>query len=378
MGDQVNDPTPFSIDFGDHAVADLRDRLRRVRWPEKETVDDWSQGVPLAYLREICEYWANGYDFDQAQQRLNAYSQYRIPIDGLDVHYLHVRSRHAGAVPIVLTHGWPGSFVEFLGVIELLANPADPADAFDVVVPSLPGFGYSGKPMHTGWGVDRIAHAWDELMVHLGYERYGAQGGDWGAMVTTRVAQLHSDHVIGVHVNMPVVAIGADDMTDLTDEEQRWLASIAQHQRWGRGYSEEQSTRPQTIGYGLTDSPVAQCSWIVEKFWAWTDNDGHPEHALTKDQMLDNISVYWFSATAASSARLYRESLRDVDLSPVEAPSGVSIFPKEIFPLSRRWCEKRYTDLRHYNRVDRGGHFAAFEQPSLFADEVRACFRTVR
>ncbi|HQV56437.1 MAG TPA: epoxide hydrolase [Ilumatobacteraceae bacterium] len=374
----MSDMQQFSIHFDPQHVDDLHDRLRRTRWPEAATVDDWSQGVPLTYLRELCDYWANDYDVDAAEDRLNAVPHFLHSIDGLDVHFVHVRSEHPDAMPVVLTHGWPGSFVEFLGVVEALVNPSDPADAFHVVIPSLPGYGFSAKPTKPGWGIERIAHAWDTLMTELGYRRYAVQGGDWGAMVSTRIAQLHPDHVVGAHLNMPVVAIDPATLTDLTADEQAWLARMADHRRWGRGYSEEQSTRPQTIGYGLIDSPVAQCAWIVEKFWAWTDNRGHPEDALSKQQMLDNISVYWFTASAASSARLYWESLNSVNLDPVEVPTGVSVFPKEIFPLSRRWCEQRFTDLRYYNVVARGGHFAAFEQPALFVDELRACFRGLR
>jgi pimeloyl-ACP methyl ester carboxylesterase len=369
---------PFEVAFGEDSIADLRDRLRRARWPEPATVDDWSQGVPLSYLQEVCGYWADGYDFGAAQARLNAFPQYRTSIDGLGIHFIHVRSPHANAVPLILTHGWPGSVVEFLGVIEALANPAEAADAFHVVVPSLPGYGFSDRPDRTGWGLERIADAWDELMQRVGYERYGTQGGDWGAMVATSMAQRFPERVIGVHVNLPVVALGSLDLSDVTPAEQQMLAAIDEHRRWGRGYSEEQSTRPQTVGYGLTDSPVGQCSWILEKFWAWTDCDGHPENALTKEQMLDNISVYWFTATATSSARLYWESLRNVDMRPIEAPSGLSVFPREIIPVSRRWAETRYLDLRWFNELDVGGHFAAFEQPAIFVDEVRSFFRLVR
>lgn len=374
----MSEVVPFTAHFTDDAIVDLRDRLRRTRWPETATVDDWSQGVPLDYLRELCAYWGAGYDFAAAQQRLNRFPQFRTVIDGLGIHFIHVRSSRPDAMPLVLTHGWPGSIVEFLDVIDGLTNPPDTSDAFHVVVPSLPGYGFSDRPSSTGWGIEHTARAWGELMRRLGYERYGAQGGDWGAMVTTGLAQAFPHHVAGVHVNLPIVSLENVAMHDLTTDEQHALAMIADHQRWGRGYSEEQSTRPQTIGYGLTDSPAAQCAWILEKFWAWTDCDGHPERALSKEQMLDNISVYWFTATAASSARMYWESLRGVSLEPVTVPSGISVFPREIFPMSRRWCESRYTDLRMFNRLARGGHFAALEQPAVFVDEVRSFFRLVR
>ena len=369
---------PFRIEYSDDAIADLRDRLRRTRWPEAEPVDDWSQGVPLAYLQELCAYWAEGYDFGAAQARLNAVPHYRTPIDGLGIHFVHVRSPHAGALPLVLTHGWPGSVVEFLGVIDALTNPDDPAHAFHVVAPSLPGYGWSDRPATAGWDVPRIARAWDELMGRLGYHRYGAQGGDWGAMVTTSLAQQAPERLVGIHVNMPVVPLDRAPMDNLTAREQGALTRIRDHAKWGRGYSSQQSTRPQTLGYGLVDSPVGQCAWIVEKFREWTDCAGHPENALTKDQILDNISVYWFTATAASSARLYWESFRNVDNAEVTVPSGVSVFPEELLRVSRRWAQTRFTDLRWFGEPEKGGHFAAFEQPAAFVDEVRGFFRQVR
>lgn len=374
----MTEPQPFTIEWSDAAVADLRERLARTRWPDAETVDDWSQGVPLSYQREVCAYWADGYDFAAAQARLNRFPQFRADVDGLGIHFLHQPSRHADAMPLVLTHGWPGTFVEFLEVIDALADPDDPADAFHVVVPSLPGYAYSDQPTAPGWNVPRVARAWDTLMRDLGYARYGAQGGDWGAMVTTSIGQQRTANVTGIHVNLPVVNFGECDMTDLTDQESRALARVGEHAEWGMGYSAEQSTRPQTLGYGLTDSPAGQCAWILEKFWAWTDNDGHPEDALTKDQMLDDISLYWFTSTATSSARLYWESFKAVDMEPVTCPSGVSSFPKEIIGVSERWARTRFTDLRWFGAPERGGHFAAFEQPEIFVDEVRGFFRTVR
>jgi pimeloyl-ACP methyl ester carboxylesterase len=374
----VSRPQPFSIEWSDESIVDLRQRLAATRWPEPETVDDWSQGVPLSYQREMCEYWADGYDFAAAQARLNRFPQFRHDVDGLGIHFLHQPSRHADALPLVLTHGWPGTFMEFLDVVDALADPEDPADAFHVVVPSLPGYAYSDKPTAPGWDVPRIARAWDTLVRDLGYERYGAQGGDWGAMVTTSIGQQCAERVAGIHVNMPLVNFGECEMTDLTEHEGTALARIGEHAEWGMGYSAEQSTRPQTLGYGLTDSPAGQCAWILEKFWAWTDHDGHPEQALTRDQMLDDISLYWFTASAASSARLYWESFKHVDMEPVTCPSGVSSFPKEILGVSERWARTRFTDLRWYGAPRRGGHFAAFEQPEAFVDEVRGFFRTVR
>ncbi len=368
----------FHIEYSDDAIADLRNRLGHTRWPEKETVDDWSQGIPLSSVQELCEYWADGYDFALAQDRLNRFPHYRSAIDGLGIHFIHARSPHAKALPLVLTHGWPGSVVEFLAVIDGLTNPDDPGDAFHVVVPSLPGYGWSDKPTGTGWNVARIALAWDQLMARLGYVRYGAQGGDWGALVTTSLGQLVPDHLIGLHVNTPVVALDQVPMDDLTATEQEAVARARERSIWGMGYGLQQSTRPQTLGFGLVDSPAGQCAWIAEKFHDWTDCDGHPEKALTKDQMLDNISVYWFTATAASSARLYWENRQQNDTNEVPVPSGVSVFPQEVRLVSRRWAETRFTDLRWFGELDRGGHFAAFEQPSIFLDEVRGFFRTVR
>ena len=373
---------PFRIDVPESDLVDLRERLARTRWPEAETVDDWSQGIPLAYARELCRYWATEYDWRATEARLNTYPQFVTELDGLDIHYLHVRSPHPGALPLVLTHGWPGSIIEFLKVIGPLTDPAayggDAADAFDVVLPSLPGYGFSGKPAATGWSVERTARAWSELMARLGYERFGAQGGDWGAMVTASLGHQDPDHVVGIHLNMPMVAPRSLDLTDLSPAEQSALESFAEHRIWGTGYSKEQSTRPQTVGYGLVDSPAGQAAWIIEKFWAWTDCDGHPEHVLTRDELLDNVMLYWLPAAAASSARLYWESFARPGFDPVTVPTGCSIFPKEIMRMSRRWASSRFTDIRWWNELDAGGHFAAFEQPDVFVDEVRSFFRLVR
>ena len=371
----------FTVRIDEREIDDLRDRLARTRWPEHETVDDWSQGIPLAYTQELCAYWAEEYDFGFAD-RINAFPQLRLDIDGLGVHVLHVRSPEPDALPLVLTHGWPGSVVEFLKVLGPLTDPrahgGGPADAFHVVAPSLPGYGWSDKPTVAGWGVPHIATAWATLMRELGYTRYGAQGGDWGAGITTTMGEQQPDGLIGIHVNMAVAPPDPSMMDDLTPAEQKALDDLGEHMRSGTGYSTQQSTRPQTLGYGLTDSPAGQCAWIAEKFWAWTDCNGHPENALTKQEMLDNISVYWFTQTAASSARLYWESFRASHSSEVTVPTGISIYPREIIRPSRRWCEKRYTDIRWYEELDRGGHFAAFEQPESFVEQVRGFFRLVR
>jgi pimeloyl-ACP methyl ester carboxylesterase len=281
-----------------------------------------------------------------------------------------------------MTHGWPGSIVEFHKVIGPLVDPAahggDPADAFHVVCPSLPGYGFSDKPARHGWGVDRIARAWADLMGRLGYRRYGAQGGDWGAAVTTSMGHQDVEHLAGIHLNMPVALPDPASMGDLSETEQAALAALTHYDKWDSGYSKQQSTRPQTLGYGLVDSPAGECAWIVEKFWSWTDCDGDPLNVLSRDELLDNVMLYWVPGTGASSGRLYWESFRRFDREPVTVPTGCSIFPKEIIRSSRRWVEQRFSDLRHWNELDKGGHFAAFEQPEAFVNELRAFFRLVR
>jgi pimeloyl-ACP methyl ester carboxylesterase len=379
----MSSPAPFTLHVPEADLDDLRARLARTRWPEAETVDDWSQGIPLSYLRELCDYWAKVYDWRRAERQLNSFPQFKVEIDGLRIHFLHVRSPHEDALPLIVTHGWPGSVVEFLKVIGPLTDPAahggPPADAFHVVCPSLPGYGFSDKPATAGWGVPRIAAAWAELMSRLGYERYGAQGGDWGAAVAMAMGTTGSPALAGVHLNMPLADPAAlASLGELTESEQAALASFAHYNRWDSGYSKQQSTRPQTVGYGLVDSPAGLCGWIVEKFWSWTDCDGHPENVLSRDELLDNLMLYWLPAAAASSARLYWESFRARDFSPVTVPSGCSIFPREILRISRRWAETRFTDLRYWNELDRGGHFAALEQPERFVSELRAFFRLVR
>ncbi len=376
------DVIPFRIEVSDAVLDDLRARLRATRWPERETVGDWSQGIPLAYVEEVCRYWVDSYDWRVREARLNSLPQFRTTLDGLGIHFIHLRSPEPGALPLVLTHGWPGSIVEFLEVIGPLADPVahggNAADAFHVVVPALPGYGFSDKPREPGWGAPRIAAAWGELMRRLGYPRYVAQGGDWGAMVTTAIATTDPIGCAGIHLNMAVVAPDPTTFGELTELEQNALAGFGFYNEWDSGYSKQQSTRPQTLGYGLTDSPAGQAAWILEKFHAWTDCQGHPENALSRDQMLDNVMLYWVTASAASSARLYWESFRTPNLDPVDLPTGVSLFPKEIFRTSKRWAEKRFRNLVYWNELERGGHFAAFEQPQAFVQELRACFRQMR
>ncbi|MGE0484132.1 MAG: epoxide hydrolase family protein [Gammaproteobacteria bacterium] len=375
---------PFRFEIPEQALHDLRRRLNDTRWPERETPDDWSQGAPLAYVQEVCEYWRTDYDWRRCEAALNALPQFVTEIDGLDIQFIHLRSKHADALPMVMTHGWPGSVIEFMKVLGPLTDPTahggSASDAFHVVCPTLPGFGFSGKPRAPGWGIERIGRAWGQLMARLGYDRYVAQGGDWGSAVTHAMALSETEHCAAMHSNMPLLSPSEAVMGDLTEFEQSALAGFQHYFDWDSGYSKEQSTRPQTVGYGLVDSPAGQCAWILEKFWCWTDCDGHPENALKRDEMLDNIMMYWLPAAAASSARLYWESF-SVIMAPkpkITMPAGASVFPREIFRASKRWCEERYENLIHYNALPKGGHFAAFEQPASFVDEVRTCFRQVR
>ena len=380
MSDKIE---AFRIAATDAQLDDLKQRLRNTRWPEPECVDDWTQGIPLSYTRELCQYWLEHYDWRAREEQLNRFPQFRTTVDGLGIHFIHARSPHPDAMPLVMSHGWPGSIVEFHKVIEPLTNPTafggDAADAFHVVAPSLPGYGFSDKPSRTGWNVQRIARAWSQLMQRLGYTRYAAQGGDWGAAVTMYIGVQDPDNCLGIHMNL-VLAPPDPTMDDLTDQEKSALEGMKYYNAWDSGYSKQQSTRPQTLGYGLTDSPAGQAAWIIEKFWAWMDCDGHPENIVTRDELLDNVMLYWLPATATSSARLYWESFNEAFArrDPVNVPVGCSIFPKEIFRTSRRLAEKRFANVVYFNELDKGGHFAAFEQPESYLREVRACFRGLR
>jgi epoxide hydrolase len=377
---------PFSISVDGAALADLRDRLRHTRWPEREPVSDWSQGVPLSYLQDLCGYWARRYDWRPTEARLNQIPQFTTTIDDLDIHFLHVRSPHPGAAPLIMTHGWPGSFLEFEQVLGPLTDPpaygGDAADAFDVVVPSLPGYAFSGKPASAGWDIHRIARAWAELMTRLGYRRFLAMGSDWGTSISTSLALQHPARLLGIHL-VPPLAPPDRAAADLTDDERAALADLDQRGRTGSGYSAIQATRPQTIGYALTDSPAGLCAWIAEKLWAWTDHPGDLGQVLTAGQVLDNITLYWLTGTAASSARLYWQSIAQVTkwfttaaTDTITVPAGCSIFPKEVPRPSRRWAQRRFANIVYWNEPGRGGHFAAWEQPSLFTGEVRAAARS--
>ena len=373
---------PFKIEIPDAEIEDLRRRLASTRWPEKELVDDWSQGIPLSYVQEVCAYWGEKYDWRSREALLNQWPQFMTEIDGIDIHFIHVRSKHENAMPLVITHGWPGSVVEFQKVMGPLTDPTahggDASDAFHVVCPSLPGYGFSGKPTKTGTSVGKIGAMWGQLMARLGYDKYAAQGGDWGAMVTSAIGIQDTEHCLGIHLNMPIVAPDPETMSDMTEQEKSALAGIAHYTEQGSGYSKQQSTRPQTLGYGLTDSPSGQAAWVLEKFHAWTDCNGHPENVLGRDELLDNVMLYWLSGNAASSGRLYWESFNSVAMDDITIPVGCSIFPKEIFRCSRRWAEKRFKNIIHWNDMKEGGHFAAFEQPEAYVGEVRTCFRSLR
>lgn len=379
----MTDIRPFHLAVPQSDLDDLARRLAAVRWPEAETVDDWSQGVPLAAMRELVAYWREGYDWRACEARLNALGQFKTEIDGLDVHFLHVRSPHPEALPLVLTHGWPGSVIEFLGCIGPLTDPVAHGgraeDAFHVVVPSLPGYGFSGKPAARGWDVEHIGRAWAELMRRLGYRRWVAQGGDWGAIVTTCMGGQAPEGLAGIHLNLPVARRRREDFVDPTPEEQEAIASGEHYKQWESGYSTQQSTRPQTIGYSLVDSPVGLAAWIYEKTWSWTDNAGRPEDALSRDTILDNITLYWLAGTGASAARLYWESFGAIGKAPpVLLPAAVSTFPKEISKAPRKWSERILHNIVYWREAERGGHFAAWEQPELFVRELRQGFATMR
>ncbi len=376
--------TPFQYRAPASALDDLKRRLAQTRWPDRGTVADWSQGVPIAKMKALVEYWRTGYDWRRCEARLNRFPQYRTEIDGLGIHFLHVRSRETNALPILITHGWPSSVIEFLKIIDPLTNPTAhggrAADAFHVVAPSLPGFAFSDKPAERGWNNARIARAWAELVRRLGYSRYVAQGGDWGAFITTAMAQQRPAGLAGIHLNFPLMLPDPIPTQGLSADEQAAVAAVRALLDGGPGvHIRVQTARPQTVGYALADSPVGQAAWIYSIFRDATDNDGDPESALTRDEMLDEITLYWLTDTAASSARLYFENA-DVRFNAgvVELPVGYSVFPREIYRPPRRWAEKVYPNLIHWNELDRGGHFAAFEQPVLFTKELRDCFRSLR
>ncbi len=376
-----DDLRPFTIDVRDEVLDDLHTRLHNTRWPDTELVDDWSQGIPLAYVQEVCGYWADGYDWRTREAALNRFDQFVTEIDGVGIHVVHQRSSNPDALPLLLTHGWPGSIVEFQQVIAPLTEPqahgGDAADAFHVIAPSLPGFGFSGKPTETGWGVDKIADVWAELMTRIGHDTFLAQGGDWGSAITAALGRRHPDRCTAIHMTLAMGSRPTGEPT--TPEEHRAIERVRYYVEWDSGYSTQQKSRPQTVGYGLSDSPAGQLAWILEKFWAWTDCDGHPENAIDRDALIDNVMLYWVTGSATSSARIYWESFgRSLSRDPVEVPTGFAVYPAEIVPPVRAWVEGTFPNIVHWAEFDRGGHFAAFEVPDTFVGDLRNCFRRFR
>jgi epoxide hydrolase len=375
---------PFRIEIPDAQLDDLRDRLARTRWPVELPDVGWSRGVPLGYLQDLAEYWRTGYDWRSQEAQLNELPQFTTEIDGQNVHFLHVRSPEPAALPLIITHGWPGSIVEFLAVIGPLTDPSvhggDPVDAFDVVVPSIPGFGFSGPTQETGWDTDRVARAWVELMDRLGYERYGAHGGDTGALVSPKLGRIAPDHVVGVHANglMAFPSGEPGELEGLSAAEQARLEVLGRWSNEFSGYAILQSTRPQTLAYALTDSPVGQLAWIVERFKDWSDPAAElPEDAVDRDRILTNVTIYWLTATAGPSAQLYYEGAAawGRTAEPSGVPTGVAVFPMDI--SIRRLAEREHT-ITHWSEYDRGGHFAAMEAPDLLIDDIRTFFRATR
>jgi pimeloyl-ACP methyl ester carboxylesterase len=388
---------PFSVDIPQERLAELRRRVDATRWPTKELVDDRSQGVQLATMRELTRYWTTDYDWGRCESRLNALPQFKTEIDGVDVHFIHVKSSHENALPVIITHGWPGSVIELLEVVGPLTDPTahggSAQDAFDVVLPSLPGYGFSNEPAELGWNTGRMARAWAELMSSLGYTRYVAQGGDVGAAVTDALGRQAPEGLLGIHMNLLVPALAGGYPSDNPSEEERAaLDALAAFMTSGNGYLIEQNTRPQTIGYALLDSPVALAAWMLDHD---TDSyykicgafvDGKPSGNLTRDHILDNVTTYWLTGTGASAAREYWEgaqataALRASGQAPpaVSVPVGYTTFPGEIFRAPRSWVEKAYPNVIYFNEVEKGGHFAAWEEPELFSAELRAAFRSLR
>jgi pimeloyl-ACP methyl ester carboxylesterase len=388
---------PFHIDIPDEALEDLHQRIAATRLPSKELVADRSQGVQLATIQELARYWTTDYDWRRAEARLNALPQFMTEIEGVDIHFIHVKSPHDNALPLIMTHGWPGSVIELLEVVGPLTDPTahggSPDDAFDLVLPSLPGYGFSGEPIEIGWNVGRVAQAWAELMRRLGYTRYVAQGGDVGAAVTDAMGRQAPEGLVGIHMNLLVAALAILDQLPAESEQERAaLDAITTFKTSGFGYFLEQSTRPQTIGYAVLDSPVALAAWLLDH-----DTDAYykisrafvdkqPAGNLTRDHILDNVTLYWLTGTGASAARSYWENGRAQALAAaagqappeVSLPVGFTTFPGEIFAIPRSWAEKVYPTLTYFNEVDKGGHFAAWEEPELFSEEVRAAFQSLR
>ena len=373
---------PFTVSIPQAEIDDLKQRLARTRWPAPETVGDWSQGVRVEHAKSLVEYWEQEYDWRRFESELNAFPQFLTEIDGLDIHFIHVRSKHPEAMPLILTHGWPGSIVEFLKLIGPLTDPVafggNVEDSFDVVVPSLPGFGFSQQPTDTGWNVIRIAEAWTELMKRLGHTHWAAHGGDWGSAVTTTLGVLQPEGLLGIHLSSQY-AFPAQIPDTLSPEEQNAVDTLALYNGDMGGANHLQGTKPGTIGIALADSPAGQAAWIYDKFQSKTENNGLAEDILTTDEILDAISLYWFTNSAASSARIYWENRSSSMAGPqLTLPVAVTVFPGDIPLLPRTWIEDKYTNLMHYGEADKGGHFAALEQPEILIREIRAGLRTLR
>ena len=387
---------PFRVHVPDSALADLRRRIAATQWPDRETVADRSQGVQLAKIQALVRYWGTDYDWRRVEATLNGLPQFVTTIDGLDIHFIHVRSRHPNALPLLINHGWPGSVLELVKAIGPLTDPTAHGgraeDAFDVVIPSMPGYGFSERPTETGWGPDRIARAWDVLMKRAGYTRYVAQGGDWGAVVANRMALQAPPGLLGIHINLPTVvppevgrALGTGVVpAGLSQAERAAFDALDNFYRNNRAYSVLMATRPQTIGYGLADSPVGLAAWFYDKFADWTYSGGEPERSLTRDEMLDDITLYWLTNTGTSAARLYWEnkgailSAASQMTDRISLPVGITVFPGEIYRAPETWARRAYRNLVYFNTVDASGHFAAWEEPELFAQELRAAFRMLR
>ena len=391
---------PFQVDIPEEAIVDLRRRIAATRWPDKETVADQSQGAQLDKLQALVRYWGTGYDWRKTEAKLNALPQFITEIDGLDIHFIHVRSPHEDALPLIMTHGWPGSIIELLKVIEPLTDPATHGgaaeDAFDLVLPSMPGYGFSQRPTSAGWDPDRIARAWAELMQRLGYTRYVSQGGDWGSVVTEAMGRQAPAGLLGIHVNLPAtvpheveaaLAVGGPAPTGLAGRERAVFDALESGaKKGGRAYFAMMTARPQALGYGLTDSPAGLAGWLLVHggFARWTYGDD-PGQSPTKDEVLDDFTLYWLTNTATSSARLYWENRGQSPTSAaaqktgaVSLPVAITVFPGESYQAPRSWAERAYPNLIYFNEVDRGGHFAAWEEPDLFAAEIRAAFRSAR
>ncbi len=388
---------PYKVQISDEVLSDLRKRVQATRWPDKETVADQSQGVQLARIKDLVDYWGTGYDWRKVESKLNGLPMYVTTIDGVDIQFIHVKSSNPHALPLLITHGWPGSVLEITDSIGPLTNPTafggKASDAFDVIIPSMPGYGFSERPQATGWDPDHIARAWDVLMKRLGYKQYVSQGGDWGSVIADAMARQSPKGLLGIHVNMPptvppdvakAMAAGEPAPAGLSEPEKDAYESLSTFFKKNGAYGAMMSTRPQTVGYGLSDSPAGLAAWMYDKFAQWTYSGGDPEKSLTKDQMLDDITLYWVTNSAVSSARLYWENnnnnfnAADQKTSQIKLPVAVTVFPGEIYRAPRSWTERAYSNLVYYNEVDKGGHFAAWEQPRLFAEEMRAAFRTLR